>query len=382
MKKILIIHNKYQNIGGEDIAVDNEVSLLKNYFEVETLFYSNNISNYLSQVISFILNRNDKSTKILEKKIRDFKPDVVYVHNTWFKASLGIFKLLSREKIKTIIKLHNFRYFCTKSYLSKNHFKNGEVCGACGISKSEIGIFNKYFANSFLKSLLMVRYGRKYYNTLKNSEFKIVVLTNFHKQFLEKLEFDENKVHVIPNYLDFNNSENVSKENCIVYAGRISKEKGLQNLIESFLRSDISDWDLKIFGDGPQLKELLKKYDAHNNIQFLGVKPNQEVLKNIKMSRAVITATTLYEGQPTLLCEASTMGIPSIYPKNGGIDEFFPTNYELSFNLSENQDLIAKMNSLNDEKYIDEIGMKNQNFIYECLKKDKIMQRFNRIIHD
>ena len=228
----------------------------------------------------------------------------------------------------------------------------------------------------------MVRYGRKYYNTLKNSEFKIVVLTNFHKQFLEKLEFDENKVHVIPNYLDFNNSENVSKENCIVYAGRISKEKGLQNLIESFLRSDISDWDLKIFGDGPQLKELLKKYDAHNNIQFLGVKPNQEVLKNIKMSRAVITATTLYEGQPTLLCEASTMGIPSIYPKNGGIDEFFPTNYELSFNLSENQDLIAKMNSLNDEKYIDEIGMENQNFIYECLKKDKIMQRFNRIIHD
>ena len=30
MKKILIIHNNYRNIGGEDIAVKNEISYLKN----------------------------------------------------------------------------------------------------------------------------------------------------------------------------------------------------------------------------------------------------------------------------------------------------------------------------------------------------------------
>ena len=34
MKKILIVHNKYQNIGGEDIAVENEIEILKKYYKV------------------------------------------------------------------------------------------------------------------------------------------------------------------------------------------------------------------------------------------------------------------------------------------------------------------------------------------------------------
>ena len=32
MKKILVIHNKYRLTGGEDIAVSNEIALLKQKF--------------------------------------------------------------------------------------------------------------------------------------------------------------------------------------------------------------------------------------------------------------------------------------------------------------------------------------------------------------
>ena len=124
MEKILIVHTNYQNIGGEDIAVKNEISFLEKYFQVETLLYSNVVKNYFLQAVFFLFNKNIKSMKILEQKISEFKPDIVYVHNTWFKASLGIFKILSKKKIKTIIKLHNFRYFCTKSFLSKRHLEN------------------------------------------------------------------------------------------------------------------------------------------------------------------------------------------------------------------------------------------------------------------
>ena len=35
MKKILVIHNKYREIGGEDIAVENELTLLKKLFIVK-----------------------------------------------------------------------------------------------------------------------------------------------------------------------------------------------------------------------------------------------------------------------------------------------------------------------------------------------------------
>ena len=40
MKKILIVHNKYQNIGGEDIAVENEIEILQKYYKVEVLYFT------------------------------------------------------------------------------------------------------------------------------------------------------------------------------------------------------------------------------------------------------------------------------------------------------------------------------------------------------
>ena len=54
------------------------------------------------------------------------------------------------------------------------------------------------------------------------------------------------------------------------------------------------------------------------SIEFLGEVEN-ESSKIIKNSRAVVTATGLFE--PTLLCEASTLGVPSVF-QNGGIGEF------------------------------------------------------------
>ena len=36
---------------------------------------------------------------MLKVKLKTFKPDIVYIHNTWFKANLGIFDILKKEKV-------------------------------------------------------------------------------------------------------------------------------------------------------------------------------------------------------------------------------------------------------------------------------------------
>ena len=51
-----------------------------------------------------------------------------------------------------------------------------------------------------------------------------------------------------------------------------------------------------------------------SNLQETG---NEATIAQIKNTRAVITATKMFEGQPRLLCEASSLGIPSIYPSFG-----------------------------------------------------------------
>ena len=187
MKKVLVIHNQYREIGGEDIAVQNEVQFLKKYFEVDELYFENIIENIFSQFIYFLINKNFKSVKVLENKINEFKPDVIYIHNTWFKASPAIITTSLKSKAKVFIKVHNFRYYCTRFYLSRNHLKGLEFCNGCGISKNETGLFNKYFSESFYKSLLVIRYGKKYFKILSDNNLMIFVLTQFHKNFMENL---------------------------------------------------------------------------------------------------------------------------------------------------------------------------------------------------
>ena len=111
MIKVLIIHNKYRFRGGEDIAVENEISLLRNSYIIEEIFFENNVKNFFSQFISFLLNKNKKSMRLVSSYIDKFNPDVVYIHNTWFKASSGIYKEIKSKNIPIVVKLHNFVQF-------------------------------------------------------------------------------------------------------------------------------------------------------------------------------------------------------------------------------------------------------------------------------
>ena len=350
--KILIIHNKYRNLGGEDIAVDNEVQFLQKHFEVKTLYFSNNSTNLISSITSILFNRNRKVVNLVKKEINNFKPDYVYIHNTWFFVSLGVFTYLKKNKINTLIKLHNFRYDCTRSYLLKNHLRGKRFCNACGITETRAVIFNKYFEESFLKSFFIIKYGKKYFRILNDSFLKILVLTDFHRNYLINLGINDNY---------------------IVYAGRISEEKGVEDLIKSFKLSNLQEFKLKIVGEGPKYQYLESKY-SNESIQFLGLLTNHETLELISNSICVVTAT--------LLCEASILGVPSVFPKTGGIEEFFPKNYKLAFNQFEYEDLVNKLNKLNDRKHLVNVGPENKKYIREYLNEEKLIINIESILND
>lgn len=382
MKKILVVHTRYRNRGGEDIAVDEEIENLNTKFEVQTLIFENSQKLYFMQLFYFLTNNNIQSVRKLKKKIGSFRPDIVYVHNTWFNGSLGIFKYLNKQNINTVLKLHNFRYFCTKTYFIRSHLNGQNFCGCCSTSRDSNKLFNKYFQNSYLKSFIVNYYGKKYIKIIKHSNIKIIVLTKFHQKFLEKNNIRRNNVYVNSNPLKLTKPLNVvNKEKAVVYAGRISKEKGVEELINSFLKSQLEGFALKIIGDGPQLKYLQQKYNS-KYIEFTGELKNNDVLKIIAKSRAVVTNTKLYEGQPTILSEASLLGIPSIFPDTGGIAEFFPEKYSLKFEQFNYKELEEKLSTLDRTKLMETIGNKNQEFIKKEFSINSILNNFLRIISE
>ena len=377
MKKILIIHTNYQEFGGEDQSVKNEINLLKNHYEVETLIETNNITSFFNDFFAILFRINFKFEKTLESKINEFQPDFIYIHNIWYKISLSAFRVLKNYEIPTYLKIHNFRYYCTQSFFIKNHLKNKHICEACGLRKNAYILFNKYFSESYFKSFISILFGKKYFQILKSSKINLIVLTEFHKKFLLDLGVNKNKVNIIPNFIETHKKTHSSKEkNYFLYAGRISEEKGLYELIKSFNRLNPKGISLKIIGNGPSLHSLKNKFVNKQNVEFLGTLKNNQVLEIMSKAKAVITVTKLYEGQPTLLCEASSLGIPSIFPNTGGIKEFFPESYKLKFEQFNYEDLHNKLELCLDDEVSTTEGINNKNFISKILNEDFILEKF------
>ena len=378
MKKILVLHNKYKILGGEDTAVENELEFLREKYKVEVIYFDNNSKNLLNILFSFIFISNILSNRDIKKKIKEFKPDLVYVHNTWFVSSLGFLKYLKKTKIPIVFKLHNFRYSCCNTYSIGTHLTTSNFCEACGLIKKRGQMFNKYFSNSYIKSIMVIRHSTKLYKFILGNHFKIVVLTSFHKNFLINCGVEKENIFIIPNPISFkNHNEKISIKE-VIYAGRVSKEKGLIELIDIFERLELSEYVLRIIGDGPLLRELKNKEFKKTVIE--GPLDNETTKNIISKSELVITCTKLFEGQPTLLCEASSMGVPSIFPKTGGISEFFPTNYKFAFEQYNYEQLENKIITFLNTNQKRDIGKKNQDYLKEYLSEEFFVSKFDNLL--
>tara|TARA_X000001036_G_scaffold422832_1_gene446160 strand:- start:1827 stop:2975 length:1149 start_codon:yes stop_codon:yes gene_type:complete len=380
MKKILIIHTRYRESGGEDTAVLNEIDILNKSYEVKTLFFENKINNILMDIIALITSSNVSSKTKTKKIIESFSPDIIYVHNTWFKASISVLKLINNTDIPSYIKIHNYRYICANTFFASKHLNKNDYCVFCGFTKKRYQIFNKFYPDSYLKSLFLIFYGIQYRNHLKSTNSKLLVLTNFHKQLLIERINPKKEPSILKNCI----SEDLvafqaKKINQIIYAGRISKEKGIEELIKSFLKVFDNNVKLKIIGEGPILNEMIGKF-SQKNIEFTGYQNNSTVLKEISISLASIMATKLVEGQPMLLTECIKLGTPIIVPNIGGIKEFLPNDYELLYDYKNNKSLIEKLELIKNLTKRSEIEEILKRFYSDHLSQEKYLKRFSDII--
>ena len=378
MKKVLVVNTKYKNYGGEDSNFEEEKKFLNKFYEVDYLNFDNSKNLNIYDVIGFFTLSNPLSNKALKIKLNTFNPDIVYIHNTWFKANLGIFDILKKENVEVILKVHNFRFACTDTFSASKHFNGKNFCFKCGNKKKRMGFFNKYFENSYIKSFFVVLYGKRYINILKKYNLKIIALNEFCKDYLISKGVDRSKVFKSYNPFEIHESHTYSSDSkYVVYAGSLTEQKGVKDLLETWQKSKVN-LKLMIIGNGQLENEIKKKYSS-KNIEFLGFLENKKTIDLIKNARAVITATRMFEGQPRLISEASAYGIPSIYPSFGGLDEYFPNDYKLSFKQFDYDDLIKKILLLERKQILNEESRKIHNYIVENMSLDKLSKNLDYI---
>lgn len=106
--------------------------------------------------------------------------------------------------------------------------------------------------------------------------------------------------------------EQVHYKRFILGVGRLSYEKGFDQLIEAYSKIYTADVDLIIAGDGNEYDRLMKRIDElglSNQVKLIGAKEN---LQDYYKQAELFVLPSRNEGYPNALIEAMSMGCPSI----------------------------------------------------------------------
>lgn len=152
----------------------------------------------------------------------------------------------------------------------------------------------------------------------------ITVITKEAFDHYTKLGF---KVHQIPNAIDINSlpqKKNRKYEKQIIFAGRLSKEKGILTLLD--VAKQLPDnFHLLILGSGPEEEKVKETVKLRPNLHFLGYQSKEKTIELIRGSDVLIQPS-LVEGISSTLLEAMACRIPIIATNVGGNKEILENN--------------------------------------------------------
>lgn len=155
----------------------------------------------------------------------------------------------------------------------------------------------------------------------------------------------------------------------VVYAGGLYEEYGLKMLAEGFLAANVENAKLIYYGSGPYAEHFSELCSKHPNLEYRGVAPNSEVVKEeLKASLLVNPRFTTEEytkySFPSKNMEFMASGTPLLTTKLPGMPkEYYP--YVFLFKEETIQgyaDAISNALSYSQD-YLNELGTKAKQFV-------------------
>ena len=315
--KILQVHNSYEQVGGEDVVVDQEYVLLKKHgHQVSQYIVSNAALNSFSKKLNTAVSMpyNKKQKKLFRYRLLKDNPDVVHIHNMFPILSPAVIDAAHELNIPVVVTLHNYRLLCINGLL----FKNGKACEAC-INKVMAwpGILSKCYQNSAAISYFPAVTNAHHHKlkTWQTKVAKFVFLTPFAKEVFDRsrIKLPPHKIAIKPNFV-VDRGYSVKKDDYFVFVGRLSAEKGIKEVVLGAIAARVQ---LKIAGTGPLQDWVLQQSSKHKNIVVLGFQNREQLNALYKNALALIFGSKLYEGLPMVIIEAYSMGTPVIAPNYG-----------------------------------------------------------------
>jgi glycosyltransferase involved in cell wall biosynthesis len=239
--------------------------------------------------------------KRIDRILKKEKPDVVNTNNL-SEFSVGIWKVIKKNRIPVVHTLRDFSLVCPRATL----FKGNDICRR----KNLICILMLNFRRLFSKYVDSV---------VGNSNFVL-------NEHIDSGFFKDSKKYVVYNSLETDNIKPVMKKTMgkikFGYMGHLSYHKGIEFLLEVF--KDIGTDELHIFGRGitEEYEKYLKEKYESENINFYGYKNTEEAFNIIDV---LIVPSLCHDVLPRVIYEAYSFGAPVIGSDRGGIPEIIDT---------------------------------------------------------
>jgi len=350
LMRILLIHNQYKQSGGEDVVFKSESDLLlKHGHQVDNLVYDNSIIEtiYDKLMSGLKLIYNPDTAHDLFVKIRDFKPDIIHVHNILPLVSPSIFYVARKWNIPLVLTLHNYRLICPSATL----FFKGKIYEKSIHSILPFdAIWKGVYRNSSIQTaaVALMTAVHNIIGTWKNQVDCFITLTEFARKKIinSTLSIPENKLVVKPNFAEDCGYGSDHREDYFLFVGRLTEEKGIRTLLNA---AKTNNFKLMIIGDGP-LKELVEAAVKETpSITYLGFQPRDNVINYLKKCKALIFPSIWYEGFPVIMVEALSTGTPIIASDLGSMSEIIEHGVNgLHFKPGDEQNLISRIIQMKD----------------------------------
>jgi len=278
-------------------------------------FHSKALARFLYPFkIIFSLEAKKKIGKVLD----DFKPDIVHMNNINFQLTPSIIYEIKKRNIPLVQTVHDYQMICPNHLLY--NFDKNKPCEKC-VNGSYFNCYrNRCIHNSAIKSLLGV-IEAIFYSVLK--AYKKVDLYICPSNFLEsKLltsrEFYKGKTHTIHNFINknqFRKPVGAKEESYIVFVGRLSKEKGVENLAKS--AKLLPEYNFIVAGSGPD-EDVLRNID---NIKMAGFISGEKLTELMSEAKLLLLPSVCYENCPLSILESHALGVPVVTMNSGGMAE-------------------------------------------------------------
>lgn len=328
--RILQLFNHYLEEGGEEEAVRRISEALDDHHEFHQLSFASeewiNEPRWMKVTQPLRFFYNPKSVRLLREAVREFRPDVVLVHNVFPVGSLGLYRLLRDLGIPVVQYIHNFRPFSVNGYC----WAGGELVDAGLRRNFWPEIVRGSWQQSRLKTACyaaVIQLGHQL--GVWGSIEGWVAISEFMRDKFVEGGISAERIRVIPHSWKLVNEAEpppgaqAGDGKHLLFLGRITEEKGLRVLADAWeqVEKSRSDGRMIVAGEGPLLEWFRERTAGCSRLEAIGFAGGERKAQLIRDARAMVVPSVWWEPLGLVAYEAYDYGKPVLAARSGGLAE-------------------------------------------------------------